>query len=52
MRLLEAYPWPGNVRELQSSIRYALVRTGGEVLTPECLPESLRDWAEAPLCHW
>src|SRR5579884_958390 len=44
MRLLEAYPWPGNVRELQSTIRYALVHAAGEVLTPECLPESLRDW--------
>jgi nitrogen regulation protein NR(I) len=44
MRLLEAYPWPGNVRELQSCIRYALVHTTGDVVTPECLPESLRDW--------
>ncbi len=44
MRLLEAYPWPGNVRELQSTIRYALVHAAGEVLTPECLPENLRDW--------
>jgi nitrogen regulation protein NR(I) len=44
MRLLEAYPWPGNVRELQSTIRYALVHAAGEVLTPECLPEGLRDW--------
>jgi two-component system nitrogen regulation response regulator GlnG len=45
LRLLEAYPWPGNVRELQSTIRYALVLAGGDVLTPECLPEHLRDWS-------
>ncbi len=44
MRLLEAYPWPGNVRELQSTIRYAMVHAPGEVLTADCLPESLRDW--------
>ncbi len=44
MRLLEAYPWPGNVRELQSTIRYAMVHAAGEVLTADCLPESLRDW--------
>jgi two-component system nitrogen regulation response regulator GlnG len=44
MHLLEAYPWPGNVRELQSTIRYALVLASGEVITPECLPENLRDW--------
>ncbi|MHB1422024.1 MAG: sigma-54-dependent transcriptional regulator [Gemmataceae bacterium] len=48
MRLLEAYPWPGNVRELQSTLRYALVHAGGEVLTSECLPENLRDWTAAP----
>jgi two-component system nitrogen regulation response regulator GlnG len=47
-RLLEAYPWPGNVRELQSTIRYALVHATGEVLTAECLPESLRDWTASP----
>ncbi len=45
MRLLEGYPWPGNVRELQSTIRYAMVHAPGEVLTADCLPESLRDWA-------
>jgi nitrogen regulation protein NR(I) len=44
MHLLKAYPWPGNVRELQSTIRYALVHAAGDVLTPECLPESVRDW--------
>jgi two-component system nitrogen regulation response regulator GlnG len=48
MKLLEAYPWPGNVRELQSTIRYALVHSTGEVLTAECLPESLRDWTSSP----
>jgi two-component system nitrogen regulation response regulator GlnG len=51
MRLLEAYPWPGNVRQLQSTIRYALVLAGGEMLTPECLPESLRDWTFVPLAE-
>src|SRR5579884_1663724 len=44
MRLLEAYPWPGNVRELQSTLRYAMVHAPSEVLTADCLPESLRDW--------
>jgi two-component system nitrogen regulation response regulator GlnG len=48
LRLLEAYPWPGNVRELQSTIRYAMVHASGEVLTPECLPESVREWNPSP----
>ena len=43
MRLLEAHPWRGNVRELQSTIRYALIHATGDILTLECLPESLRD---------
>jgi two-component system nitrogen regulation response regulator GlnG len=42
LRLLEAHDWPGNVRELQSAIRYALVHAKGDLLTPDCLPETLR----------
>lgn len=42
MALLESSPWPGNVRELQSSLKYAIVKAAGEVLTPDCLPESVR----------
>jgi nitrogen regulation protein NR(I) len=42
MSLLEAYPWPGNVRELQSTLKYALVQSAGEVLSPDFLPEHLR----------
>ena len=39
MQLLEAYGWPGNVRELHSTIHFALVHAGGDVLTAECLPQ-------------
>jgi two-component system nitrogen regulation response regulator GlnG len=42
MQLLEAHTWPGNVRELQSTLKYALVHAAGDLLTPECLPESFR----------
>jgi two-component system nitrogen regulation response regulator GlnG len=42
MRLLNAHSWPGNVRELQSVIRYALVHGTGDLLTPDCLPETFR----------
>jgi nitrogen regulation protein NR(I) len=41
-QLLEAYNWPGNVRELQSAVRYAVVQAVGDVITPECLPDSVR----------
>lgn len=42
LRLLRDYPWPGNVRELQGAIKYALVNATDEVLTPDCLPASIR----------
>jgi two-component system nitrogen regulation response regulator GlnG len=48
LRLLEAYPWPGNVRELQAAVRYALVHATGDVLTPDCLPESVRRGTPPP----
>ncbi len=38
---LEAQNWFGNVRELQSAVKYALVRSRGEVLTLDCLPTSV-----------
>src|SRR5262249_8843308 len=38
LALLEKYHWPGNVRELQSAIKFALVHSAGEVITPENLP--------------
>lgn len=38
--LLERHPWPGNIREFQSAIKYAMLQTTGEVITPECLPQS------------
>ena len=42
MRMLEQYDWPGNIRELQSAIKYALVRSVGQVLTVDFLPASCR----------
>jgi DNA-binding NtrC family response regulator len=38
--MLSEHAWPGNVRELQSAVKYALVHARGNVLTPECFPES------------
>ncbi len=42
LQLLQEDPWPGNVRQLQSVLKYALIRTRGEILTPEFLPENFR----------
>jgi two-component system nitrogen regulation response regulator GlnG len=38
MRRLLEHTWPGNVRELQSAIKYSIVRSTSEVITPDCLP--------------
>jgi two-component system, NtrC family, nitrogen regulation response regulator GlnG len=41
MHLLVRHSWPGNVRELESAVKYALVHTAGDTLTPACLPPHL-----------
>jgi DNA-binding NtrC family response regulator len=42
LALLGRHPWPGNVRELRSAIRFALLQTTGDVVTPDNLPSSCR----------
>jgi len=45
-RCLRRYPWPGNVRELRNVIQRAvLVAKGGE-LTPDLIPERIREAAK------
>ncbi len=43
MTALRRHRWPGNVRELENVIERALVLGGGTVITPEDLPDGLRD---------
>jgi two-component system nitrogen regulation response regulator GlnG len=47
-RCLEEYNWPGNIRELQSVLKYAIIRSAGEILTLDCLPENLRATPASP----
>lgn len=47
MEILRHHNWPGNVREFQSAIKFAMVKTAGEVLTVDCLPESCRTFHPA-----
>ncbi|HVS38608.1 MAG TPA: sigma-54 dependent transcriptional regulator [Gemmataceae bacterium] len=42
MERLRSYDWPGNVRQLQSVLKYGLIQAPADVLTLDCLPESLR----------
>ena len=42
MTLLTQYRWPGNVRELENAIERAVSLSHGPMLTPEDLPEVIR----------
>jgi DNA-binding NtrC family response regulator len=46
-RLLRRYRWPGNVRELKNVIQAALLMLEGKELTPDSIPERIRDAALA-----
>ena len=46
-QLLENYAWPGNVRELANAIRHALTFAKGDMLTPDLLPASILNAAQA-----
>ena len=45
LAVLKDYPWPGNVRELKSAIRFATVKSRGEVIQRTHLPMELKNWA-------
>jgi nitrogen regulation protein NR(I) len=47
LELLERHDWPGNVRELQNVVRFAVIHSTGEALTPACLPAAFRGEAAA-----
>jgi DNA-binding NtrC family response regulator len=42
-RLIRAYPWPGNIRELKNVIQRAVILAKGPELTPDLLPERIRE---------
>ena len=47
MALLKQYRWPGNVRELENAIERAVSLSHGPLLTPDDLPEAIRQGAKA-----
>ena len=40
-----AYEWPGNVRELSHVVEQAVVFCRGKQITPDCLPEDMKEVA-------
>jgi len=47
MELLCAYSWPGNIRELENAIEQAVALSYQSLLTPDDLPEAVRNHAVA-----
>jgi DNA-binding NtrC family response regulator len=47
-RLLFAYDWPRNIRELETTLRAALVLSGGDTIELEHVPADLRPDADEP----
>jgi two-component system, NtrC family, response regulator AtoC len=47
MELLSAYGWPGNIRELENAVEQAVALSYQSILTPDDLPEAVRDHAVA-----
>lgn len=43
MEVLMKHNWPGNIRELQSAVRYSMLHALGDLITVDCLPESVRE---------
>jgi two-component system nitrogen regulation response regulator GlnG len=41
MDALTSYSWPGNVRELQNVLKQSLLRSAGQVIIPDFLPEKV-----------
>ncbi len=41
MEVLTSYSWPGNVRELQNVLKQSLLRSAGQVLIADFLPEKV-----------
>jgi two-component system response regulator HydG len=48
MRTLRAYAWPGNVRELLAVLESAAIRTDGDRIEAQHLPEEVRSALERP----
>ncbi len=43
MQLMQSYAWKGNVRELENCIERAVVLTKGQEITPDDLPNTVRE---------
>jgi two-component system response regulator PilR (NtrC family) len=43
MAMIRSYGWPGNVRELQNAIELAVAMEQGGLITPDALPQSVRE---------
>ena len=43
LKILCDYPWPGNIRELRNCIENMVVRTTGDTLTADVIPDEIKE---------
>lgn len=43
MQVFRSYTWPGNVRELENTIEHAVIMCKSNVITTDCLPQSVQN---------
>lgn len=48
LELLKKYRWPGNIRELENVVERSFIVENSQMISPESLPESIRDAAPKP----
>jgi DNA-binding NtrC family response regulator len=49
IRCLVQYSWPGNLAELESTVRSAVVRASGPMISPDLLPDAVRHARSLPV---
>ncbi|MDD5773446.1 MAG: sigma-54 dependent transcriptional regulator [bacterium] len=48
MQIFKSYTWPGNVRELENTIEHAVIMCRNNIVTTDCLPQSIQNGKKQP----
>ncbi|MEW6088568.1 MAG: sigma-54 dependent transcriptional regulator [bacterium] len=48
LQIFKNYKWPGNVRELENTIEHAVIMCRNNIITVDCLPQSIQNGKKQP----